>query len=368
MKNSSFLFIIVAFVMVLYSCEKEEDNFDIHQKTVTSNQDQILEFLQNTGYNSKDIRETDDAYIIQGDMIIPKKHISNNPALKQASIDPNYLLTRTCNPYDVYLAQNTFANIGESLSAVLNNSISQINGIGSFIKLRRVYSSASADIRITQFDFDSDDDPNNDRALGAATLPFYWSNSPGNEVILDDGDLKYFSSDQLFTVITHELLHTVGVHHTDWATAHHPDDYRGAYDEHRVAGTPSVDNSSLMNHATGGQSFTSIPKWDKVALRNMYPALSVNVAGPSCLPLHGGTTSWYAIGVNGNGSYTYRWTYLIRRGHQKLGGIVHGNTLTLNFQPGDKFSAGVLVSSCGETANGGTGPGFMTGGICDEQY
>lgn len=301
----SILLSLMAITMVTVffsSCEKDSETVAKNDiKNANDNQRIINALCDNYDNCEDDIEITEHGIILQKCMHVDKenflKYLDNPPEIEPVIIkvshptNPNEMMEIELNSTELEERQNLrsstrFAKQGDvgniriyirpaaSNSAcnggytatVIDNAIAEINNIvGSKVWFGRTNTESEADIIIgcdTEVDFwdsvnrssfaDLDDDIG-----GIANYP----SSSSNRTIG-----KYVSfNNQLFgttypsyrgRIIKHELLHTIGVAHTD-------DDSR-----FHLFGTPTIDNSSIMN---GGPTVSTLSPNDKKLLRLVWP-------------------------------------------------------------------------------------------------
>lgn len=164
----------------------------------------------------------------------------------------------------------------------VRSAVQDLNGITNQLKFRVVNNANNANIKVSMFD-------HNDDNVGAqARLPL-GDGKPGNIVEINSnnrlssgnvGENVPGSQSVRKNVIIHELLHTVGLFHTD------------SSDGSLISGTPDFDSGSLMNAAplnfivnSGGQitgvRINELTADDRNAVKILYSGSSPNGGGGS---------------------------------------------------------------------------------------
>ena len=358
-KNSILLFassLLIAIIGII-SCEKDTI-LTSHEEKISQND---IDLIIQMGFDTVGLEQRGCFYIVEGDIMLRKDKLneysfsrSNGRTLRQARVNS---LIDFDNQIDITVRVDNSIPTSESDNwrTEIQQAINDWNGIAD-TRIHLVYTTNSiADITISSDGGVLYDGNYSNFVLAQASWPLGGNAGPTIIINLNAGADRIFTSSQKRYNMVHELGHCLGLRHTNWSGL-------GESNGIGIPGTPNTgsnpDPNSVMNGGTALNSWIGFSNYDKIAIQNLYPGLKVNVSGPSCLPSFGSAT-WTASGVYGDGNYTYEWHYLIRRGVQKIKGVVYSNNLTLDFQSGDSFSAGVTVLSSGETANGGTGDGFM---------
>jgi hypothetical protein len=301
MKTIKFIKLLfcIFLLVCLFSCGKTEDV--IINQTVENS---AIKYIKSLGYEQSDIVEYNDKYIVQGDILFSKDANYNLQigGLKQASIAPNCLVTYENRDIKIYFNPSDFPIIGANLSTALDGVISAYNSSGSYLYFSRTSNSSDFDIEINNYNLETN-------TCGLADLPSGYG-QPGSMIFIDEGEFSsnYNSYGYLFTILAHELGHTVGLHHTNWRSYTYQ---AGDYAPRDISGTPSSDVNSVMNQGTCGISFTNLSSYDVIALKTLYPFLSMRIIGSDFSPCFSCGT-WNAIVVNGKSQITtYLWNYKI---------------------------------------------------------
>lgn len=127
--------------------------------------------------------------------------------------------------------------------------------------------------------------------VAAALFPS--GGQPGNRIVVSNqvtnsGCLN--ASQKKFNMV-HELGHTIGLRHSNWAAL---GESSGPFGANQVYGTPSTDNVSVMNGNTGSNSWVGFSTYDKLAAFTLYPPPQPTV-NPASYPNGVPTLSWSAL-------------------------------------------------------------------------
>jgi hypothetical protein len=251
MRKFHYLLYVVLLISLAIGCSKE----NIKNENPASNP--VLERILKEGYTMKDIEEYPDRYIVQHDIIFYKKEPTVPGKVTTEQARSPYLVAPAYRNINVYL-DGSFVTI--NLSSILDNVIAAYNAVGSGIHMTRVYSSASANITITQNSLQLG-------VCGQSGFP-YASGQPFNTVYISEYTLNYYgltSTPRLTLLLAHELGHCIGLRHTNWQSS-------GESSAIHIPSTPVVDGPSVMNGGTCGVNWAGFSYYDQIALLSLYPA------------------------------------------------------------------------------------------------
>jgi hypothetical protein len=234
-------------LLAIFSCTKEDEKV-----APAENLDPLIEYLESTGFDRKDIVFKDGNFIIEDDIVISKQEVENY--MKGGSSLPG----QRTDHYRGYLVSNTYVTnikyyiepvVPSAWKTAIRGAISQWNAInGTKLYLSEVTSSSSANTRInTGYE--------NANWVARAYLPSY-SGRPGHTMTINTRYNSLNSGYKLFTIV-HEMGHTFGLYHTDQT--------QGTF----IQGTPTTDANSVMNSdILPWNGFTA---GDQKAVQIMYP-------------------------------------------------------------------------------------------------
>lgn len=254
MLRHTYLFYIVLLITLAIGCSKENTKETI--SPIANGDNPVLKRILKEGYSPSEIEELPDRYIVQHDIIFYKKEPGQNtagPNTEQARSP--YLVAPAYRNINVFLDGSFTFN----LSSILDNVIAAYNAVGSGIQMTRVYSSAAANITITQNSLQLG-------ICGQAGFPFS-NGQPFNTVYISEYTLRYYgltSTAQLTMLLAHELGHCIGLRHTNWQP-------QGEASAIPIPSTPTADGASIMNGGTCGANWGGLSYYDKIALLSLYP-------------------------------------------------------------------------------------------------
>jgi hypothetical protein len=234
-------------MLTIFSCTKEDEKV-----TPTESLDPLIEYLESTGFDRKDIVFKDGTFIIEDDILISKEEVQK------------YMNSGTSLPdqrtehYRGYLVSNTYvtnikyyieSSVPAAWKTAIRGAITQWNAInGTKLYLTEVTSSSSANTRIN-IGYE------NANWVARAYLPSS-NGRPGHTMTINTKYNNLNSGYKLFTIV-HEMGHTFGLYHTDQT--------QGTF----IQGTPTTDANSVMNsYILPWNGFTA---GDQRAVQIMYP-------------------------------------------------------------------------------------------------
>lgn len=261
MKNFIFYFLFSVSLIAVSSCSDDVTEGIVDNPI--NNTESVLEQAKNRilsmGLDTTDMIEIDGYYVVENDILINKDSLFSVPQTRQ------------------YSATHFVSNL-QTITIGVDNTISTSSGWIEAIKsvvdiyneytgLKFVYSEYNPTIRVSKKDF------GDYRDLVCAQGEFPTSSRrPGSNVYINTGffvDIDNFlSHNEKVFLLMHEVGHNIGLRHTDCAV-----NGEGASDVGmvKIPGTPDTDSDSYMNSGTCGNSWNSMPEYDAVALKYLWP-------------------------------------------------------------------------------------------------
>ena len=337
MKNLCVLFKTFMYVILFsffYSCEKESL---VKVPEVENNKEYLKSVLASTGIDTSEVVQAEDGYIFEGDILFSYEALEDlkqKVTLKSYKFaNPNWYASKS-SIVDIAVYVNSNVTDTEWITAI-DDALNDWNSIsGCHVNFHKVSSLNSSDIHIYMYN-------QADSAWGRAPAPY--NGNVGSYVKLNE-----YYEDEIYgtkkrNLVAHELGHTLGFYHNQLT-----DDDGNVYGQ-VIPGTSSTTDPDAVMYKYG-HWWHGFSDDEQLAANIMWPDLSVEVTGQSCLAI-GGYSVWTATGANGSDGYTYSWHYIIRRGLQRISGSSTSNVLSVYTYDGDEITFGVTVTSGTETAH-----------------
>lgn len=252
--NAPLMLSILFFAGIFFSCEKDDVNQVVpdEEEVLQSNED-LVKFLESTGFEGRNIVFENGQFIIDGDILISKEEVEKYAAQKAPATNE-----KTDHWRSYYLVNNNYVSnitvyiegsVPSSWKTATRNAMNQWNSVnGTKLYFTETTNRNAALIRVnTSY--------SNQNWVARAYLPFY-NGRPGDLMTINTRYNSLNSGMKLFTMV-HEMGHTFGFYHTDQS--------QGVF----IPGTPSVDSNSVMNsYVLPWNGFTN---GDIDAVQIMYP-------------------------------------------------------------------------------------------------
>lgn len=215
-----------AICFILLSCTPDEEN--VAPKDVAGD---LIQFLENSGFDKKDIVLKDGIFIIENDILISKEEVEAYVALERSTPDG-----RDQHYRGTYLVSDTYVtnikfyidpSVPSSWATAVRGAIGQWNSVnGTKLFMSEVSSSSSANTVInTSY--------SSQNWVARAYLPSS-GRRPGHMMTINTKYNSLSSAYKLFTIV-HEMGHIFGLYHTNQT--------QGIF----INGTPTTDANSVMN-------------------------------------------------------------------------------------------------------------------------
>lgn len=240
--------------------------------------------IRSLGFSTKDIIDTGDTYIVEGDVLFDKKDIQNlAPETRQTRTQ--YLVSAT-NVKNIKVYINPELNTGgNSWYQAAVDCLTEWNNIPqSQVKFFLTTNSSGANVKVQRYK--GSDMPSN--TIAWAYLPTK-DGKAGTPVEISP-NYDYYNADQKKFIMVHEFGHVLGLGHTD--------DRSLAL----IPGTPVNDYYSVMQSATGGLPWSLYPftNSDMAAIQALYgiPVWSMSIDGPSTYSFSPPSVYTLIVGTN----------------------------------------------------------------------
>lgn len=303
------------------ACQEEIDNIDNVKSIESAKFENDKAIIAKLGFDTLNIKEYEDSYVVEGDIELYKKYLTEygkglediddsrvltkqsmtNVLVSQANIQnihiafpyssyPSYSDTQWREAFDQ--AVNHWNNLSETSVRFFNDgySASQSNIVISYVNLGGA--DANGDITVAQAGFPK-------------------SGSPHNSILINNNTevdfiLKPSMSQKVWTLV-HEIGHCIGLRHTNWRGNGESVGSEGAVD---IPNTPTSGNNpdpqSVMTTTSPAPSWNGFSNYDKIAIKYMYPFnLEIKpTIKSSCI---GNNISYTLTGIYINSASTVKW-------------------------------------------------------------
>jgi len=307
MKIKAFFSFSVLILLILGSCKKDASNV---KKVVTIVPDNaVTSYIKSLGYQNSEITDIGADYLVDGDILFSKtSKISVQDSSKSKLKVEQY---GTSNYVGLY--NNVVIQIDPSMNNYVNlitDAIAQWNNVPNCRINFSIYNGSSpSNLTIINSNLGNG-------YCGQAYFPI--NGNPGAQVKINLTFLApSYTSNQIESVIIHELGHTIGFRHTNWKAlsepliAQDPNTFARAIAT-QILGTPTGDDvASIMNGGTCGNSSIALSDYDKIAVQFIYP-LNSPVAGSvpvfrycSTRGDHFYSTDYSELGNGNNNAYIF---------------------------------------------------------------
>ncbi len=257
-----YLAIFTILLFIFSSCNSNEDflNKDLNELEITQTDSITLikELVYSMGFDSTMIVCSDEYIIVEEDILIPKQELLKNEVKARQLRTNKYVKNGSL----IYVGvDNTISKSSNWIEAI-KRVLSIYN---EYTGLNFIYSENNPTITITKTRINGSD------VCAEGVFPTS-ETKPGNKIMINNSffaDIdNYLSFDEKVFLIMHEMGHNLGLRHTDAIIRN---EGAGKYGLVQIPGTPEIDSNSFMNSRTCGFQWTNMPRFDEIALRELWP-------------------------------------------------------------------------------------------------
>jgi hypothetical protein len=214
--------------VLFFSCSSEDESSITPKEEIA---DELVQFLENSGFDKKNIVLKDGIFTIEEDILISKQEVEAYIALNRTH--PN---GREQHYRGTYLVSDTYVtnikfyispSVSSSWATAIRGAVSQWNAVnGTKLFMSEVTTSGAANTIINT-------GYSTENWVARAYLPSS-SRRPGHTMTINTRYNSLSSAYKLFTIV-HEMGHIFGLYHTNQT--------QGIF----INGTPATDPNSVMN-------------------------------------------------------------------------------------------------------------------------
>ncbi|MCW3465979.1 M57 family metalloprotease [Chitinophaga nivalis] len=197
---------ILTCILIFISCRKEK--VQVQPKTEISSD--LIAQIKAMGFNTNEIRRVQDGYVVEGDIFLPDKSLTQQTDSKKLLVAKSEQY-RTNNLISISGTREitvSVTNLPPVYVAAADEAIARYNALGLRLTFKRVASGGQVDIINANLGWG---------ILGQSAGFPDASGNPPSPIKLNAGYIGN-SPDQAYmaTIIAHEIGHTIGLRHTDY--------------------------------------------------------------------------------------------------------------------------------------------------------
>lgn len=260
-----FIYFGVFIMSMLLSCNNDDSSLDIESNNTNGVVMQSdLDRIYSMGFDTLDYCKVGDYYVVEGDIMIHKDSIHRKKVVTR-----QFHTTNTVNSGQyITIGVDNFNLItgwATTLSQVAN-IYTQYTGLA----VKFVGVDSNADIVVSK------------QSMGGLTCAmgeFPGTNGkPGKNIYINSTFYQnidsFLSTEEKVFLLMHEMGHNLGLRHSDCMVNGEGD---GGYGRIQIADTPYNDSNSFMKSSTCGYSWTSMPQYDELSLRTLFPDVDYTI-------------------------------------------------------------------------------------------
>lgn len=277
MKIKKIILSLLTLCMV-FSCEDSETDSNLSSKSAIHDSP-VVQNLLKLGYKIEDIKETEDFYLVQGDLIFSKNLNDYKKGETNRHASSNNLVSQQYRVITVGIDSSIPQSGKNDSRSAITSAMSKWSDLsGNSIAFVRSYD-PNPDILIK-----SDNNALGSNVIAAAGFPL--SNGKAfNEILINFdfyNNLTVSENSKIYNMV-HELGHCIGFRHTNWEGEGLYDQYGNLIGANYIPNTPSQDANSVMNGGTALNSWNGFSSYDVTAVNYLYPGLACNsrLSGPA---------------------------------------------------------------------------------------
>lgn len=259
--NSLLVLCYSMFLALTSACNNELEVMDFEEeqgKQLFSSIRDNMYMIQSLGFDTLDVIELKDGYLIQGDIYL-EKSILKQPQTRQAYHTTGLIGHPKQRAITVGVDSSIPASGVDDWRDEIQEAINLWNPLSN---LKMTYTTAANPDILIRSDASA---PLSNNTIAAGSWPM--NGKPGSSIWinLDYNYDKTIPRLQKIYNMVHELGHCFGLRHTNWKSL-------GESEANRINGTADSDSYSVMNGGTAEYQWSGFSEGDKKAIEYLYPS------------------------------------------------------------------------------------------------